>query len=77
MKSKRTKACEIPMSVKQIVYERDKGLCIICGKAGVPNAHFIRRSAGGLGIEQNIVTLCPICHHNYDNGNLRKEIGNV
>jgi 5-methylcytosine-specific restriction endonuclease McrA len=29
----------------------------------MPNAHFIPRSKGGLGIEQNIVTLCQECHH--------------
>ena len=23
---------------------------------------------GGLGIEQNVVTLCIQCHHDYDNG---------
>ena len=26
---------------------------------------------GGLGIEQNIVTLCPTCHHEFDNGKNR------
>ena len=31
---------------------------------------------GGLGIEQNVVTLCMKCHNDYDNGNYRKELGN-
>ena len=31
---------------------------------------------GGKGIEQNIVTLCANCHHDYDNGNLREDMGN-
>ncbi len=34
----------------------------------MPNAHYISRAHGGLGIEQNVVTLCQDCHHNYDNG---------
>lgn len=43
----------------------------------LPNAHFIPRSQGGLGIEKNIVTLCLLCHHDFDNGKdlkLRKKI---
>ena len=63
---KRTKALSIPPEVKQAVYERDEGSCVICGRAGNPNAHFIARSQGGLGIEENIVTLCPNCHRDYD-----------
>lgn len=34
----------------------------------MPNAHYISRAHGGLGIEKNVVTLCFKCHHNYDNG---------
>ena len=66
MKSKRTKALEIPMKVKEKVYERDGGLCVMCGRMGMPNAHFIARSQGGLGIEENILTLCFYCHNKYD-----------
>ena len=66
MKSKRTKALEITKKVKERVYERDGGLCVMCGSVGMPNAHFIARSQGGLGIEENILTLCFICHNKYD-----------
>lgn len=76
-KSKRSKLTDISEKVRKVVYERDKGLCVVCGKTGIPNGHFIRRSQGGLGIEQNIVTLCPICHNNYDNGFYRQEIYNI
>lgn len=72
---KETKATKIPERVKRIVYARDNGRCIVCGEPGLPNAHYIRRSQGGLGIEENIVTLCPKCHHDYDNGFHRREIG--
>ena len=66
---KRAKACDISQEVKVRVWERDKGCCIICGSpAAAPNAHYIRRSQGGLGIEQNIVTLCTGCHNEFDNG---------
>lgn len=76
MKSKRSKACDISQKVKNKVWERDNHQCIICGSPyAMPNAHFISRAQGGLGIEQNIVTLCMDCHHKYDNGDSRASIG--
>ena len=74
MKSRRTKALEIPQKVKRIVFERDNGQCILCGAPGLPEAHFIPRSKGGLGIEQNIVTLCRECHRRFDQSDDRKFI---
>ena len=75
MKTKRSQATDISMSVKKKVFERDGGRCVVCGNAinVMPNAHYISRSKGGLGIEENIVTLCTNlttnkCHHRYDNG---------
>lgn len=75
MKSKRAKATDISMSVKKKVWERDKGRCVLCGNCCnvMPNAHFIPRSKGGLGIEENIITLCTEltpnkCHRRYDFG---------
>ena len=63
----RTKALQIPKKVKDIVWERDDRRCIICGSPyASPCAHYISRAQGGLGIEQNIVTLCSRCHMNYD-----------
>lgn len=72
MKSKRSKATNIPYKTKEAVWERDNFSCIYCGRTGygvMPNAHFISRSKGGLGVEENIVTLCQQCHYNYDFGN--------
>lgn len=73
--SKRSKATDIPMSVKKKVFERDNGRCVVCGNYCnvMPNAHYISRQKGGLGIEQNIVTLCTEltenkCHRKYDFG---------
>lgn len=68
---KRTKALAIPKRVKELVHMRDGGCCILCQKQGNPDAHFIARSQSGLGIEQNIVTLCPDCHCAYDNSGQR------
>ncbi len=56
----------ISKKVKMRVYERDKGRCVICDAPGAPNAHYISRAQGGLGIEENIVTLCTRCHREYD-----------
>jgi len=81
LRSARTKACDISPKVRQAVGERDNWTCIICHRPGIPNAHYVPKGGhGGLGIEQNIVTLCPDCHHMYDNGynkdvNLREKMG--
>ena len=70
-KHKQTKATEIPKWVKEIVWERDNHRCIFCHKQ-VPLecacCHFIPRSAGGLGIPENIYTGCSDCHREQDDG---------
>ena len=68
-----TKATRIDRKTKLKVYERDRGCCILCGAPGLPEAHYIRRSQGGLGIEENIVTLCRKCHRDFDESEKRKE----
>lgn len=73
LSNKRAKACAIPQAVKKRVAERDSidgwPCCIVCGSPeGLPEAHYISRAKGGLGIEENIVTLCRRCHCIYDNG---------
>ena len=76
-KSRRTIACDIPPMVKKAVAERDMvdgyPCCLWCGKPApttnplaFSNAHFIPRGQGGLGIEENILTLCWECHLRYD-----------
>lgn len=58
--------------VRAAVEKRDNYTCIFCGIAGEDNvrgeAHVINRSQGGLGVEQNLVTVCPNCHREMDNG---------
>lgn len=68
MKSKRTKACEITPKVRAEVEERDNYCCIFCGDPGRGEAHLVNRSQGGLGIPENIVTVCRRCHGEMDNG---------
>lgn len=65
---RQTKHTAIQKGVKKAVYDRDGGRCVLCGKTyqAEPNAHIVARSQGGLGIEQNIVTLCRTCHDRYD-----------
>ena len=74
-RSARTKALSISPAVKARVYERDGGCCVWCGRPGAPNAHYIPRSLSGLGVEQNILTLCPDCHHRYDRTGDRPRMG--
>lgn len=75
-KSRRTKALAIPPEVKVQVFERDGGCCVWCGSpAGQPNAHYIPRTKSGLGIEENILTLCWPCHMKYDQSTDRAKMG--
>ena len=75
--NKRSKATSIPISVKKAVYERDDHHCVLCGRWAELSwacAHYIRRSQGGLGVEKNILTLCPSCHLAYDEGPDRQRL---
>ena len=70
---KQTKYTAIPKEVKEIVAVRDSidghCCCILCGSPDAkPNAHIVRRSQGGMGVERNIVALCPRCHYRLDEG---------
>lgn len=71
---KRTRACQISPKVKRRVYDRDNGLCIFCHRPGLPEAHIVARSHGGLGIEKNIITVCRECHDAMDNSIHRSEM---
>lgn len=84
IKFKKASATTISYDVKMKVLQRDKGKCVYCGSAYhvEPNAHFIPRSEGGMGIEENVVTLCNNqsknkCHYKFDFGTEeeRKDIG--
>lgn len=79
-KHKQTKATEIPKKIKEIVWKRDNHRCIFCHKY-VPIecscCHFIPRSAGGLGIPENIYTGCSECHREQDNGLNTKLYDNI
>ena len=70
------KATDITYDVKVSVAIRDNGLCVNCkNKRGIgqPNAHFIARQFGGLGIEENILELCDVCHKEFDNATGKKK----
>jgi hypothetical protein len=60
--NKRTKATSISMTVRKNVKDRDQ-FCFLCGRSDrLEVAHFIPRSRGGLGIEQNLGLVCLWCH---------------
>lgn len=74
---RQTKSTSISQETKRKVYERDRQHCVFCGRwvdASCACAHFIARSQGGLGIEENILTLCAWCHQQYDNSPYRHEM---
>ena len=63
-----TKATAISAATQKTVWERDFGRCVLCGSSHAgPHCHFIRRSQGGLGIQENIWTGCQRCHEAFDN----------
>jgi 5-methylcytosine-specific restriction endonuclease McrA len=68
---KRTKACAITPRVRLLVENRDDGLCIFCKRRGRGEAHFISRAKGGLGVPENILTVCRECHDAMDNSTRR------
>ena len=80
----RTEALGITRTVKRMVARRDSvdgwPCCILCGRTAPSSnqlafscAHYISRAQGGLGIVENILTLCPACHRDYD-GTERNEL---
>lgn len=81
----RTQALAIDKTVKIAVAERDSvqghPCCVWCGKPAptdyelaFSNAHYISRAQGGLGIEENILTLCPECHRAFDQSIQRRKM---
>ena len=75
--SKRSKACDISLKVRNEVMKRDKKQCIICGSNyGLQIAHFVSRARGGLGKPQNLGVMCVCCHHEMDNGKYHKLLQN-
>lgn len=80
---KDTKARDFDRKAKQAISERDSfngwPCCVNCGAAAPAplawsNAHFISRAQGGLGIPENGLTLCPVCHRKYDQTTERKRM---
>lgn len=71
---KRTRACAISKKTKELVKKRDGECCIFCGAPGLPEAHVVPRSHGGLGIPENIVTACRPCHDKMDNSVQRQQM---
>lgn len=82
---KDTRARDFSQKVKKRIAKRDSfdgwPCCVNCGQPApsenplaFSNAHFIGRAQGGLGIEENGLTLCPDCHRRYDQTTDREEL---
>lgn len=62
-----TKFTAISPATKKKVWQRDFCRCVLCRSINAgPHCHFIRRSQGGLGVEENIWTGCQRCHEAFD-----------
>jgi len=64
----RTKQTDIDAKSRAAVHERDGYQCVYCGRIDkmIELAHYIGRAQGGLGIPQNLISLCVDCHRDYD-----------
>ena len=80
---KDTKARDFDRKAKEAISKRDSidgwPCCVFCGLAAPEplawsNAHFIARSQMGLGLPENGLTLCPVCHRRYDQSTARAEM---
>lgn len=73
--SNRQKKTDIDSRTRQEVHRRDGYRCVYCGRTDKPIelAHYISRSQGGLGVPQNLISLCIDCHRYYD-GNYRNDM---
>lgn len=82
---KDTRARDFSRRAKMAIALRDSiagwPCCIFCGlpaparnSLAWSNAHFISRAQGGLGIEENGLSLCPDCHRRYDQSTKREEM---
>lgn len=61
---KRGKRSEFPKKVKDEVFEKNGGLCEICGHRPISDFHHVKnRSQGGRGVITNCSGLCHGCHH--------------
>lgn len=69
-------ATGVTPEVRAKVYTRDSwDGCPCCIKCGTPYPqvhHYIERSRGGLGIEENLVCLCADCHRELHDENYRQ-----
>ena len=74
MVSSWAKATSISKEVKEEVWERDGGCCIFCGRKGLPEAHIVPRSKGGMGVAENIVTVCRQCHNEMDGTDRKRKL---
>lgn len=55
--------------IKERVFERDGGRCVVCGTAytASPCGYYYDPEANGYPVEENMVTLCMACKCDYDN----------
>lgn len=54
---------DIPVQLRKEVFERDKGLCVLCGEKGEQIDHIILFTIIGKHEIKNLRLLCLKCHH--------------
>lgn len=56
-------SANINNKLRKAIYARDNYACALCDDSRrLQIHHVIHRSQGGANQEQNLITLCPVCH---------------
>lgn len=65
---------------KSLAYERDEGLCVLCGHQAVEVHHIVFRSQLGTSELSNLACLCRPCHdsaHGVKAKEIRKKLKEI
>ena len=53
---------EVSEHTKKIIWERDQGICVYCGRNGAEIDHVVPRREGGPSTRANLVLACRSCN---------------
>lgn len=60
--AKKRKNDKLYTKQRKLAYERDNGLCVLCGAPAEQVHHIVFRSHGGTHDLNNLACLCRVCH---------------
>jgi len=66
--------------IRQAVLKRDKNTCQSCGIVATSRLHIhhiLKKRSGGTDHTDNLITVCPSCHKNYDSKLYNPNLGSM